>query len=233
MLGTFLKGATAAGGIKYVGGYTLDVGNANPVTFTFDGNLSGGLSSSPQQGDIVFIAVGASGGSPVTWTNSSGFTLLNNYYADNIGSNADTSFGIFYKIMGATPDTSITISGSGFKVIQAYVLRNVDDTTPLDVTPTSALTTTNGSTANPPSITPTTSGAAVIAIAGVSGAGSLTPLTAPTAEDFEEGGSGFFRIGSGVFLYNWSSGAVDPPAYGGGGSNSRASAAVTIALRPA
>lgn len=134
--------------------------------------------------------------------------------------------------MGATPDTSITISGGGFKVIQAYSFRNVDNVTPLDVTPTSALSTGSDIDPNPPSITPTTSGAAVIVIAGVSGTGSLTALTASTAEDFKEGGSGFFRIGSGVFQYNWSSGSVDPPIYGGGGSSSRACAAVTIALRP-
>lgn len=222
--------------IEFVGVYNIPVGtgNVSSVTITFGGNLTGGLSSSPQEGDIVFVAVGGSAGSTRTFSNSSGFTLLNNFYVNNTGSTADCCFAVFYKVMGSTPDTSINISVTTATnmIWQVYVLRNVDTSNPIDVTQTTATTATDGSVPNPPAITPVTPGSAVIAIGAGAGTGAMTGYTASDLIEFSSTAiSGFFRIGTGIKQLNWASGVVDPAAFSGGGSSTRATASVTIAVR--
>jgi hypothetical protein len=73
--------------------------------------------------------------------------------------------------MGSTPDTTITFSQTGNAdnagTASILVFRNVDTTTPIDVTTTTA-TAANTVLANPPAITPTTAGAWIIY--GASGA---------------------------------------------------------------
>jgi hypothetical protein len=235
MLFQKLLGA-AVSPIAFVGSFSpTGPGSSASWTISYAGNLTGGLSTSPQGGDLVVVIVGASNSAARTFTAvTSGYTKVAELYANNTGSTADAIFAVFIKIMGSTPDTNFEVSFSAniFPEAIVYCLRNVDGTTPQDATATTATTVTNGTVPNPAAITPVTLGAAVVACAVASGTGTVTALTSSDLSNFATGGSGFARLGIGV-IYDWSSGAVDPAAFGGGGANIRATAAVTLALRPA
>ena len=76
---------------------------------------------------------------------------------------------VSYKVMGATPDTSVSIPRTGSSVYsQSFgwiVLRGVDTSNPIDVTPTT-LDQNSYNYITPPSITPVTDGALVISAVG-------------------------------------------------------------------
>lgn len=92
---------------------------------------------------------------------------------------ADSVFGeVFYQVAGASPDTSISLaattvtSGADNSGVLVYIFRNVDTSTPLDATTTSAVNTTAGDvTAS--AITTVTNGAWVLQGVGI-GDGALT-----------------------------------------------------------
>ena len=100
-----------------------------------------------------------------------GFTEI----ADTTVNSADANeidLGVYYKIMTATPDTSVTIDGQGGNdasvVAVCIAFRGVDTTTPLDVTTTS----TQGVDTmypNPPSINHNNPAGVWTVIAGASG----------------------------------------------------------------
>lgn len=223
-------------GIALVGTYGQSSAGSSATswTFTYGGSLTGGLANTPQEGDIVFISAGTSASSNAAFLNSSGFSTLTSLYANNTGSTADCTFTVFYKVMTSTPDTSIDITSTPavFALFQAFVFRYVDTTTPLDVTATTTTTITNGSMPDPSSITPVTTGAAVVVMAGIAGAGSVSAITTTDLTSFSTDGTGFYEWACGIKQLGWTSGAVDPAVLTGGGSSTRATAAVTIALRP-
>ncbi len=231
-------GAQAAGGttvlpIQFVGSYSVDMGSIASGTITFGGNLTGGLASSPAQNDFVLVILGASTTADTDYgTSSSGWTEAADLFAN--ASSSDANLALFYKRMGATPDTSITVTASTATFTQAlvYVLRNVDKTTAIDIAQTTA-TATGSANPNPPAISPATYGAAVISIGVGAGSGSVAAFTSSDLSNFVAAGGGFARIGCGA-IYNWSGGAVDPAAFGGGQTAGGISwAAVTLSLRPA
>lgn len=224
---------------QYVGG-TSGTGTSNGYSVSLNGTLTGGIASSPAAGDIVVVSSGfgntASSAPAVSGNVSGAYTSLFTPIHQN--DTWDTEFGCFYKIMGASVDTSLTITrttntayGGGTAV---QVWRGVDQTTPIDVTTTAGGG--NASAPNPPSITPTTVGALIMAAGcGTQGA-SGSAFTVPA-------GLGYVSIladGStsdvGVYLrtsIEWASGAYDPSTATGGATSSSCSwAAATIALRP-
>ncbi len=224
-------------GIKFVGAFFQDgsASSASSITANYGGNLVGGLDTTPRAGDVVIVVVAANASSDYTFSAStSGYTKIADLYANNTGTTADCNAAVFLKVMGATPDTTVTITSStaGFLMAEVYVLRGVDKTTPSDVAATTATTVTNSVAPNPPAITPVTARAAVLAIGFASGSGSLTALTTSGLSDTVSENTSFAAYAMGV-IYNWSSGAVDPAAFGGGGSSLRATCSVTMALRPA
>ena len=225
---------------QYVGG-TSGTGTSNGYSVSLNGTLTGGLASSPSPGDIVVVSSGfgntASSAPAVSGNISGAYTSLFTPIHQN--DTWDTEFGCFYKIMGSSVDTSLTITrttntayGGGTAV---QVWRGVDQTNPIDVTTTTAGA-GNASAPNPPSITPATVGALLMAAGCGTQGPSGSAFTVPA-------GLGYVSIladGStsdvGVYLrtaIEWASGAYDlKTATGGATSSSCSWAAATIALRP-
>ena len=130
--------------------------NGGNVTLTFD--------VAPVQNDVV-VVLGGHGVATITLTAPTPATYTS--IAEHTGS--APIFGAWYKVMGATPDTNVVCNGGTANqdsvAYVAYVLRGVDVNDVIDVTTTTAGPTTS-TNPNPPSITPTTNGAWIIAMAG-------------------------------------------------------------------
>ena len=228
-----VAGGGAGAGITYVGGKTA-VATAGAGTTTVSlTNLTGGSDAAPQAGDVV--VVGYSIGSNVDIDVSvTGYVEV----ADLLSTDTfRENLGIYYKVMGGTPDTSLTLGATtnanfgGVCAIQVW--RGVDTTNVLDVAAQTA-TGADSRRANPPSITPTTSGAVIVAIGGTTAYG----VVFQTPSDLENwltalAGTAYNNpIGMGSKA--WTGGAFDPVEFGvNTDSTSSCWAAATIALRPA
>jgi hypothetical protein len=183
--------------------------------------LTGGLGSAAEEDDIVLLAFSYHSGvdqnmAPTT----SGYTELADLYQND---GFDTNLWVGYKKMGSTPDTSVEVpSVSRPTSVVVQVWRGVDPVTPIDATTTTAGGTNSG-IPNPPSITPTTVGATVVA-AGATASAALYVSGAPsTFYDYVGTSISFSGDVGSVGLaakYNWSSGAVDPAAFATTGSDS-------------
>lgn len=210
--------------ITFIGSATASAINGANATIT--------LPAATAQNDIVIVALGAGAALVSNPGVTNGYTLI-----DSTSGAAVASKWVGYKIMGASPDANVTLTGDGATndAIAGLVLvyRGVDTTTPMDVTATHA----TGNSTNPdcPSITPTSNDCAIIAVAN-SEANDTTPGTvagysapvviASAAETRPQGCAGCYIIktgGAGV--------AEDPGAYSTWTTGQWAS--TTIALRPA
>jgi hypothetical protein len=198
---------------------------------------AGGANYTPAENDVVYIAVGVGHTADVDVTiTTSGYAELADLFADNT---YDANFGLFRKVMGSTPDTSVDVgpttsaNASGAALIEVW--SGVDPTTPEDVTPVTVTGTGTGRP-DPPSITPSTAGS-VVTVFGVGAALSGNALAQSGAEltDFLSINSPDgvdIAIGGGHF--EWSSGAFDPVGWVGGATNiSNSWVAASVALRPA
>ncbi|MDZ4306606.1 hypothetical protein [Allopontixanthobacter sp.] len=234
------KRFAAAGGvlIPYVGGKTNPVIASNTLAETIDltSGFSGGIDTAPSEDDLVllFFSIFSTSDRNVSVT-SSGWTEI----ADLYGNDArDSNLGIYYKFMGATPDTSVTlgtIANENFSAVAALqVWRGVDQTTPLDVAIATAVGGNTGRP-DPPSITPVTAGS-VVSVVGAAAGDSFAALTSSDLDNFIQlisvGGVALAIVAAGSMP--WSGGAVDPALFGGGTEAVNASwTAASIALRPA
>lgn len=157
--------------ISFVGSQTSDASAVNDLVVLLPAGL--------QQGDLVVVIGVQRNTTNDLWSEGSGTWTKD---ADLFSSDSRVSnFAAFHKVMGATPDSSVTISQDGSAagmcgVASAY--RGVDQTTPLDAAVTTA-TGINSSEANPPSITTVTDNAWVVACGG-SSTGASPTLGAPT-----------------------------------------------------
>jgi hydrogenase maturation factor len=139
MLFQKLLGATTSG-IRLVGSKTfIDAGGVSSFSVDIT-NLTGGLDSSPKQGDFVLVYFGlATNGlsaapamSVTGYTDARSVLFVNGTYEANLL--------VAYKFMTSTPDTSVTLSCSGTGVVQSedakagavFVFRGVDTTTPIE-----------------------------------------------------------------------------------------------------
>lgn len=240
MLATFLKGAggkAPVSPIQYVGGYVQGfVGGTGDRTITLT-SLTGGLASAPATDDLVIVYFGT--GSTVDRDLVvSGYTEIAELYSNDT---EDTNLVVARKFMGATPDTSFTLTGgtlstSDAGAVAVQVWRGVNQTTPLDVTRTTA-TGVNSILCNPPAITPVTAGA--IIVAGGAGAHDDATIRTFSSSDLTSfisaGGSDTNSVTIGLGYKVWTSGAFDPAAftYSSADSTAFSWAAVTLALRPA
>jgi hypothetical protein len=124
---------------------------------TYSLTLPGGLA----QNDVVYLYSTCAAAIGAIAPSSAGWTLVD---ADT---NGNCFAGVYRKTMGASPDSSVTISDdSDSGVAQAVVciaLRGVDTATPEDATPTQA--TGSGTNPNPPAIDTVTPGAWVLPFA--------------------------------------------------------------------
>ncbi len=146
--------------------------NGGNVTLTFP---------TLQQGDVVIVFGGHFARGGATSAIPTGYTPI--YDSGNTLA-TDPHFGVSYKVMGATPDTTVSCPGSGNAAdgtaYGCYCLRNVDTTVIQDATRTVAGPTTSN---NPdcPSITTVTDRALILALAldHLAGTGD-TAITNPT-----------------------------------------------------
>ena len=213
-------------------------GNSGPsITF----NLVSEVSSDIRENDLVLVAYAH----PVPGTfapTTSGYTLVGEVYIDD---SSDTNLSVYYKIMGATPDTSLVlpqVSGGNAAIVSVW--RNVDTSSPLDNSFTSQ-TFADTMVPNPPAITTITDNAVVVAI----GAGSADDIQDQVAFQDNYDLTKFMSvagtsndndpvsvIGQGFSVIS-SAGSADPANdFAAGGptptSSRYSAAAITIALRP-
>jgi hypothetical protein len=151
--------------ITIVDSSTNTASSATGITLTLPAGL--------QQDDVVYVVVDVNAISDITFSeDSSTWTKLADLYSDDT---VDSNLGIFRKVMGATPDTSINVGTSAAASWSALVVafRNVNTTAPED---TAVVTNTgaNSGNPNPPSATSATDGAWALAIGGSTQSG--TPL---------------------------------------------------------
>lgn len=233
--------------ITYVGGVQGGrAGATSTTTQSLSGTLTGGVASSPSTGDIVVVLCAAAADTTAAPSqdisgNNSGAYVGLTAQSSVVATTYDTYQRVSYQIQGGTVDTSITIPSSGsIRNAQrwiVHVFRNVDSTTPMDVTATYATGTGTGRP-NPAAINPTTAGAWICAFYA-SAAATGAAYTAPTdfATDWLGGttaDTADIMTGGGYYT-GWTSGSYDPAAITAGGTTNAADtwAATTIALRPA
>lgn len=215
--------------------------NGGNVTLTFS-NLRDEANAAVtlQQGDLVVCAYASSGTADLAMsTSSSGWTEVTEVYANGT---LDTNLAVYWKIMGASPDTSFVAVGPGGSsngtIGVAFAFRGQHATTPFAIAATTA-TGTGTSVPNAASITPTTAGSWPIVIgAGTAAAGAVFSHTdlSSTTNHFRSGNhaeTNDIAIGLGIKT-NWSSGAFDPAVWTGGNVNASNSwATISLVLEPA
>lgn len=230
---------TAGGGgtpAQFVGGKSVAIPGTTGTTNISLTDLTGGLDTEPSEDDIVIVAYVVSTTSQrMNGVTTSGYRRAIKNWGDDT---ADTNLTVDYKFMGVSPDTSVTVSEtfgtSEGGAVSIHVWRGVSKIQPFE---SGELARGNNTgQPDPPSATPTTSGAVVLVVGG----GSETS-TAPT--DFTSGDlSNFFTASQvdtntsavvGMGSASWTSGAFDPAAWGGGSTRTACSwSAATLALRP-
>ena len=223
--------------IEFVGSRSVASTSTSNFTVSLTG-LTGGLATAPVQGDFVLVvrswAAGSAADRSMT-TSSAGWTELVELYSNDTFS---TNLAIYYKFMGAIPDTGITLNAhttGDSSAIAVYVFRNVDLTTPFDVTQTT-VTQTNTGIPNPPAITPTTTNSIIVVAAGSAHNDGTDTYTANYLTSFRtQGGNSTNDSTVGIGYLTWTSGAYDPAAWtftAGGTTSNYSTASVTMALRP-
>lgn len=237
MLQHFLRATQqpSAGNIEYVGGQTQVLGTGD-TTVTFA--LTGGLASTPADGDVVIVSVAVSSNTDYAiGVVTGGYAEISELYAN---ATRDTNLSVSWKRMGGSPDTSVVVSGkstssaAGSVVVQVY--RGVDATQPFDVTSTTSTTLTSIKP-DPASITPTTSGA-IIVVAAATGSSNISgTMSASYLSDFITGTdtATFYKTYASMGNVAWTSGSYDPAQFTFSGTDNTGytSASVTMALRPA
>jgi hypothetical protein len=231
----FKPADAAPAGIQLVGAKTASgfTSAASSVSLT---DLTGGIASAPAVGDLVAVYLGTGGSSNPTPAVTTGYTTIADLYASDT---YDDNLFVAYKILTAA-DTTVTLDGntaraSGSWTAYISVWRNVDATYPFDVAPQTN-TIINTIYANPPAITPITTGSYIIA--GGSGAHAESQRTYSSSNL-----TGFRSVGINASTTDstigggyeaWVSGAFDPAAFtfSGGTSTSYSTASATLALRP-
>lgn len=221
--------------IQYVGGQTTEITTGDQaITFA----LTGGLASVPAAGDFVLVTVAIA--TNVTdlsvGVTTSGYSEITELFSnDTYASNLSVS----RKFMGATPDTTVTVTGrisapnGGVAVIQVY--RGVDPVTPLDVT-TTIYPGTNTAIVNPAAITPITSGAYIV----ISGMGAHSRDTTGTytasylTSFIQKSINNTYDCTAAMGYVPWTSGSYNPApwTFNAGDTTSFSYAVATMALRP-
>ena len=237
--------------IQYVGGMTAKNAAGADFSATLTGNLTGGIAASPAAGDLVIVSFGWSCAFSTSnsFTGGSDTSVVGNQsgsYSKTSGSvrwgnsTSDVVFGLFYHFMGATPDGSLSLNWhnqtSDGCVAAIQVWRAVDTTTPLEVVSSMAEINNTGQP-NPPSITPLSSGAVILAAGcgAQSTGGSAFGVPSGMSNGVTDFAAGSSR-GLGAFLAStiWDGvNPYDPAAATGGSGSGFSTIAQTIALKPA
>jgi hypothetical protein len=227
------------GVLQFVGGTAAAAIGQSSIATT---GLTGGIDTEARQGDLIIVAWACAGTSDLALSVSGSglsFTEVAELYSND---SDDINLSVNWAHCDVSPPATITLTGTGTSEGAAImVFREHDTVTPMDATRTTA-TGLNGVVANPPSITPATTGAIVVAIgAAASGtgadyaqfAGAPADYTGLTAEDSYSTIS--VAVGMAYRTDRTAGVAEDPGAFtmdnvGDAGSSW---AAVTLAIRPA
>jgi len=235
MLFQKLLGANKSG-IQYVGGYVQGfAGTTSDVTISLT-SLTGGLATQPAVGDFVIIYFGTASTADRNLV-VSGYTEVVELYSDDT---YDTNFVIARKFMGATPDTSVTLTGGTLNAADAgtvavQVWRNVNVASPFDVASESRVD-DGQATATFDSITPVTTGAVILASAACAHNGGDRFYSNSNLTNFiTTGGNDTNDSTIGAGYHYWTSGSFTPAnmVYSGNESLNYSYASYVIALRPA
>jgi hypothetical protein len=210
------------------------VGATTPLGANNGGNVTVGLTGlGLQQGDLVICFVASSGtADQVMSTTSSGWTKRSDVYANGT---IDTNLAAFWKIMGASPDSSFVGVGPGGSsnatIAGAIAFDGIDPASPFIVADTTA-TGTATSVPNPPSLTTGDATAAVVAAgAGVAGTGAA--FTSASLTGFVSANHAETNDCALGYGYSLNKSGFDPAAFGGGNVNAANSwAAMTLGLKP-
>lgn len=222
--------------LVFVGSYERPgLGTTSTITIPITSRLTGGTDSSAQEGDLVIVAIELCGITDKSYR-IEGYTEIADLY---ISDTEDSNLQVGYKFMGATPDTEVNITGGTGSTADAsaaviYVWRGVDPANPVDVTPVTNSQNNTG-IPNPPAITPITSGAEIIVVAGTAHTGGTDTFTASYLSNFASVGANDGNDATvGIGSISWASGEYDPAAWTWSQSDSTAFStnAVTFALRP-
>ncbi|GBD34349.1 hypothetical protein HRbin35_00061 [bacterium HR35] len=231
-----IKEAQAA--ISFIGSVEGSAANGGDVTLSLSGL---GL----QEGDLVIVAYAIGDNDNVNFNmailSPAGYTEVADLHSDDT---QDVDLGVYWKVMGATPDTSVTVDGLGGTdasvAAVAMAFRGVDPATPMDVIPTTA-TGINTMHPNPPAIDYVSTGVWTV-IAGASGhalnlANTNNPYTFPsgyTTDNVQRPENDTSDVTVGLGYRTNPADPEDPGVmtHSGTDSTSYSWAAVTIALRP-
>lgn len=150
-------------------GYASASGAGSATTSISLTALTGGIASAPSEGDIVVVCAHQAS-ITVPAMSTSGYTTAASGSANDT---EDSGLLVAYKFMGASPDTTAILAANANaadgRTAIAFVFRDVDATTPLDVTPTVSQV-INTVLADPPSITTATGGKGAVLL-GIGGGG--------------------------------------------------------------
>lgn len=219
---------------SYAEGLALD-GNETTRTFTWGGNLTGGLGASPLDGDVGFLWIGHKQDATASLTVPD-WTLVDEAVAEDI---QDCTIALYRRSISGTPPTGVVItpSSSFFVAAGVHFFRDVDAASPIAVAAQVVETTNSGkvnpaaiSTANPEVFTFACGGASGREIFQTPGNGYwLDGLTNSELDGFTVADSG----GNHQMAAGYSKRVRDPAEWGGGGTDTRcAAAAITIGINP-
>lgn len=226
-------------GIQFVGRNISAKAGASSgnSTISLTSGLTGGINSSVADGDLVIaaFAVGATAFNTIAITDgSSNYTEIADQ--NRFGTTYDSHCRVAYKFVSG--DTATTFGPTGNAndagVTAVMVFRGVNQTTPMDVADTEA--TGTDTAADPPSISPATSGAWILCVG--SAAHNLGGAVTFSSSDL----IGMLTLGSNdtndatlgmAYKNDWTSGAFNPAAWTHTAGASGSWTACSIALRPA
>jgi hypothetical protein len=221
--------------ISFIGSANAEADNGGDATITLPSAL---------EDDLVIVAYENTtrGGADLDLAMiTSGYTEVADLFSND---SLEAQLGVFYKVMGASPDTTAQVDGLGGLDVAvaavAMVFRGVDTTTPMDVAATPA-TGLNTHTPDPPSIDWSTANAWTVIVGGCGHASSTRTLTFPTGyttnaeqkSNLDATNNNVSTIGIGY--NNGPSDPEDPGTFTVSGLDDAGFswAAVTMALRPA
>ena len=217
--------------IIYVGGKTFVREGATSSGSTSLLNLSGGSNFAPQTNDLVVIAVATSSTAERSQA-VTGYTQIASLYANDT---YDTNLWVGYKVMGATPDTSVTIPASGSTSDAQTAAIQVWRNATFDIANT--VTRIDSVLVNPPAITTTSNNNTLLVIgAGAHNEPSAQTYTASYLSNFLTVGSidtNDSTIGFGS-IDRPTAGTYDPAQWNFSAPSASTSscASVTLALKP-
>lgn len=231
-----------SGGFRVVGYQAAKFdGGSGAVTFNLTGEAT-----VPAEGDLVLVCTNVT----ANYQGANGSITTGGYTVATAADSNDTQDACTFshwKIMGSTPDTTVTVGPSPFgdsqtaKNILIVVFRGADPTAPIEssisVDGGFANFIANGSApVNPPNVTTVRNGAKVITFAGTTNFGELTTTGADLLFGINATGVGSASATAALAVYDRpTAGAFTTPAFTavsafGGGQDS--GVAVSIVVRP-